>query len=254
MELYKILAGMRCFTRKDLVKITGSDCAAAWHIQNYLEKGYIERVRRDLYVVISLETDQPIPNRYQIASAVSEDACVSHHSAFEYYGYANQVFYEMYIATRKRVRNFHYDGIDYHCIPQYADTNIVSTETGVRVTSLERTVIESIADFKKIGGLEELLRCLLMVPSLSPEKLLECLEMEGHGRTYQEAGYILESLRDDLDLPESFFQECEKHIPYSKGYLTSPEDKYPLCARWKLYAPENLRDMINKGVGVYDAA
>ncbi len=253
MDLYKILAGMRCFTREDLVKITGSESAAAWQISRYLEKGYIERVRRDLYAVISLETEQPIPNRYQIASVVAEDACVSHHSAFEYYGYANQVFYEMYIATKKRVRDFSYDGIDYHCIPQCAETGIEDTGMGVRVTSLERTVVDSMADFKKIGGLEELLRCLMMVPSLSSEKLLECLEAYGLGRLYQEAGYILESFRDDLNLPESFFRECEKHMPASKSYLTSPEDKYPLCSRWDLYAPENLRDVINKGVVQYDA-
>ena len=63
-------------------------------------------MRRNLYAVISMETGQAIPNRYQIASRVTDDACVSHHSAFEYYGYANQVFYDVYFTTEKRVRPF----------------------------------------------------------------------------------------------------------------------------------------------------
>ena len=32
--------------------------------------------------------------------------------------------------------------------------------TGVRITDLERTVIDSIRDFEKIGGFEEFLNCL----------------------------------------------------------------------------------------------
>ena len=55
---------MRCFTRDGLAKRLGSASAAAWQIRKFLEKGYIERVRRDLYVDISLETGQPIPNRF----------------------------------------------------------------------------------------------------------------------------------------------------------------------------------------------
>ena len=41
------------------------------------------------------------------------------------------------------------------------------TTQGVRVTDLERTVIDSIKDFEKIGGLEELMNCLSLVHYLS---------------------------------------------------------------------------------------
>ena len=54
MELYKELVQLRCFTHQDLVCLVGSENAAAWQIRNYLKKGYIERIRRDLYAVISL--------------------------------------------------------------------------------------------------------------------------------------------------------------------------------------------------------
>ena len=167
MDLYKELAAMLCFTRDRLAKRLGSVSAAAWQIRKLLEKGYIERVRRDLYVVMSLETGQPIPNRFQIASSVAEDAYVSHHSAFEYYGYANQVFYEVYVATGKRVRPFSYDGIDYCPVSHRGIEGVVEMGNGIRVASLERAVIDGIADFEKIGGLEELLRCILLIPSLS---------------------------------------------------------------------------------------
>ena len=74
MELYKELAGLRCFTREDMIRLCGSENSADWYIRDYLKKGYIERIRRNLYAVISLETSQPIPTRFQIASRAEEDA------------------------------------------------------------------------------------------------------------------------------------------------------------------------------------
>lgn len=254
MDVYKELVIKRCFTRDELTKMVSSSTVADWNIRSLLEKGYIERVRRDLYAVISLETEQPIPNRFQIASKVSDDACVSHHSAFEYYGYANQVFYEVYLATNRQVRPFSYDGISYCPIGHRGTEGVVENEDGVRVTSLERTVIDGIADFGKAGGIEELLRCIQLIPSLSPEKLLESLSLYGSGKLYQKTGYILKVFKEDLALPDSFFDECEKHLSNSRAYLSS-ENKgdFVYNERWKLYAPKNLMSLINKGVN-YDAA
>ncbi len=253
MERYRELAALRCFTHKDMIQLAGSESAATWQIKSYLQKGYIERIRRDLYAVISMETGQPIPNRYQIASRVTDDACISHHSAFEYYGYANQVFYDMYFATEKRVRPFSYDGINYYPLIRQRNAGVIETDTGVRVTSLERTVIDSIADFEKIGGLEELLRCLLLIPSLDSDKLLDALEFYGRSQLYQKAGYILETLKDELSLPEHFFAECENRSSASKTYFFEKQSDFVLYKRWKLFAPKDLKSIINKGVTDYDA-
>ena len=64
-----------------------------------------------MYVAISLETQQPIATRYVIASHISNDAAVSYHSAFEFYGYSNQVFYETQVTSESRFRAFEYDGV-----------------------------------------------------------------------------------------------------------------------------------------------
>lgn len=253
MELYKKLAAMRCFTREDMVGLTGSENAARWQIKKYLEKGCVERIRRDLYAVISLETSQAIPNRFQIASSVAADSMVTHHSAFEYYGYANQVFYDVYFSTASRVRSFSYDGVSYIPVQWKGDYGSIETGTGVRVTSLERTVIDSISDFEKIGGLEELLRCLALVPTLDPDKLLMSLEMHQQSQLYQKAAYILESFREELGLPDPFFYECQKRSSNSKTYLFPKRDGFVFHEQWKLYAPKDLNDITNKGAVYHDA-
>ena len=253
MDLYKEHANLRCFTHQELVQIVGSENAAAWQIRNYLKKGYIERIRRDLYAVISMETGQAVPNRYQIASRVTDASYVSHHSAFEFYGYANQVFYDVYFASEKRVKTFSYDGLTYCPLTYRGSVGVTETNTDIRVTSIERTVIDSIADFEKIGGLEELLRCLLLIPTLDSDKLLASLELYNRGQLYQKTGYILESIREELSLPEYFFAECEKHSSSSKTYLFEKQDDFVLFPKWKLFAPKNLQSIINKGVTDYDA-
>ena len=113
MKYINELMRLACFTRQDVVNLTGSKEAAHSILYDYLKAGYIERIRRDLYTAISLESKQPIANRFLIASNIAEDAYVSHHSAFEYYGFANQVFHEFYVTTSLRFADFDYDGITY---------------------------------------------------------------------------------------------------------------------------------------------
>ena len=43
-----------------MVQLAGSESSAVWQIMSYLQKGYIERVRRNLYAVISMETGQAV--------------------------------------------------------------------------------------------------------------------------------------------------------------------------------------------------
>ena len=212
----------------------------------YQKKGYIERVKRDLYVAISLETQQPIANRYVIASHISNDAAVSYHSAFEFYGYSNQVFYETQVTSESRFRDFEYDGVTYRWIAPRI-TGGITEINGTRITTLERTVIDSVNLFEKIGGLEELLRCLALIPALDEAALSACLVEYESGFLYQKTGYILSAFADSLGLSDSFFAMCKSHLPKGKSYLSSESHGFIWHEEWKLYAPKNLMHMIDKG-------
>ena len=99
MKHYEKLLAMGCFSREQLIELVGTPSAANKVIYEYQKKGLIEKVKRDFYVVISLETKQPVLSRYQIGSRLFSDACITHHSAFEVFGYGSQVFYECFVAT-----------------------------------------------------------------------------------------------------------------------------------------------------------
>ena len=194
MKHYEKLLELGCFSIKDLKQITGSEAAAKWICREYQKKGYIAHVKRDLYVAISLETQQPIVSRYVIASHISEDAVVSYHSAFEFYGYSNQVFYETHVTSESRFRDFEYDGVRYRRVAPRI-TGGITAMNGTRVTTLERTVIDSINLFEKIGGLEELLRCLALIPALDESALMDCLAEYESGFLYQKRAISCQHLQ-----------------------------------------------------------
>jgi len=252
MKYLDKLIELGCFSRKDVVALTGNEQAAHSLLYDYTNAGYIDRIRRDLYTTVSLETKQPIANRFMIATRIAEDACVSHHSAFEYYGYANQDFHEVYVSTTSRFTGFSYEGITFTRVSPRIESGVITTNTGIKVTDLERTVIDSINYFEKIGGLEELLRCLMLVPALRTDKLMAYLDDYGQANLYQKSGYILTEFSEQLGLAKPFFDYCKSKIPKSKKYLYSHKDSlskhFILHEEWMIFAPQNIKSIISKGV------
>lgn len=252
MKHYENLLEKGCFSREELIEILGTSNVANRIIYEYQKKGLIERVKRDFYVVISLETKQPVLSRYQIGSNLFSDACITHHSAFEAYGYGNQVFYECFVATDKRFSDFEYDGVLYRRVERKSDIDVIQ-QGNVRLTSVEQTVVDSIRDFEKIAGLEEVIRCLMLVPSLDENKVLDCLARNNNGFLYQKCGYIFEELNAEFDFSDNFFDVCEKQMADAKRYLLKGSQNNVFHARWKLYAPLSIKELIDKGVGDYNA-
>jgi len=249
LKHYESLVDMGCFSRGDIAVLTRSEAAANSLIYSYQKRGLIRGVRRDLFVAMSLETKQPVPNRFVIGSRIAPNACISHHSAFEYYGYANQVFYDVYITSAARFREFEFDGYTYrHLSPAYS-SGIEERRGGARVTNIERTVIDGIADFEKIGGFEELLRCIEMIPRLDGGRLLVCLDESGNGFLRQKAGYILEYYRDNLGLRDEFFEACVNGLPGGKRYLYNGlrHEKNVLNKKWRLFVPPDLSAVTAQG-------
>lgn len=252
MKYYETLLEKCCFSRAELIEIVGTAGAANSIIYEYQTKGLIEKVKRDFFVVISLETKQPLLSRYQIASNLFPDACITHHSAFEVYGYGNQVFYECFVATDRRFSDFEYDGVVYRRIKRKQELNVIQ-QGNMRITSIEQTVVDSIRDFEKIAGLEEVIRCMTLIPTLNEKKILDCLAKNNNGYLYQKCGYVFEQMRQDFQFSDDFFVECQRCISGANKYLQKDLQNTVFHERWKLYAPLSLKKLIDKGVGDYDA-
>ena len=247
MKHYERLLEMGCFTRDELCALTENYGSAGTLLNNYLKKGYVQQVKRNLYVTMNLADRQPIVSKYQIASRITKSAYVSHHAAFEYYGCANQVSYQVEVSSDTPFTTFVFDGLTYMYIASRIKDGIITRSDGVRVTDMERTVIDGIHDFEKAAGLEELLRCIELVPSMREDKLLAYLASYGKQVLYQKTGYILQHFKGALNLSDAFFAECAAHVGKSTRYLTgNGEGSY--SSEWRLVAPTDLSKITDKGI------
>jgi hypothetical protein len=70
MRYYESLVDLQCFSRADVERLTQNKYAADFLIKDYKRKGYIDSVRRNLFVAMSMETKQAAASRYRIASGI----------------------------------------------------------------------------------------------------------------------------------------------------------------------------------------
>jgi predicted transcriptional regulator of viral defense system len=247
MKYYERLLEMGCFTRDEVCSIAGNYNTAGTLLKNYLKKGYVLQVKRNLYVAVNLADRQPVVSKYRVAGRITQSAYVSHHAAFEYYGCANQVSYQVETSSETPFASFVFDGLTYMYIASRIQDGVITRPDGVRVTNVERTVLDGIHDFEKVAGLEELLRCIALIPSLREDILLSYLASYKKQVLYQKTGYILRHFQNALGLSDAFFNECAAHIGKSTRYLTgSAEGSYN--GEWRLMVPADLMKLTNKGV------
>lgn len=243
MNLYNELAKIPVFSIDVVENLMGNVKTAYSMMNRLMKKDLVRKIRNNIYSCVNPMTGQIVATRYQIACAITDTAYVSHHSAFEYYGLANQVFYEVYVSSETKFREFEFDNMTFKYIASRIQEGVVEARntTGVRITDIERTVIDSIQDFEKIGGLEELLNCLEGIYYLDENKLKAYLEVYGIQSLYQKTGFILRHFKDDMQLSQTFINYCKNKIGGSRRYLlkeTDNENKYN--NEWKLMVPEGL--------------
>ncbi len=249
MDVFTELAKYPVFTIDDVKKLTDNEKTAYTQLNRLVKKDLIRKIRKNIYSAVNPATGQMVATRYQIACAITRTAYISHHSAFEYYGLANQVFYEVYVSSETKFNHFEYDLVTYKYVASRMEQGVVKAKntTGVRITDLERTVIDSIRDFNKIGGFEELLNCLEGVHYLDETKLRRYLDIYNTQGLYQKVGYLLDHYQKDMQLSQAFVEYCKSKIGKSRRYLVSEakENSY-YNSEWELMVPEGLFQIIDQ--------
>lgn len=244
---YLELSKMNTFSMKDVYKIVGNKKTASSLVLRLSKKGLVKKIKNNLYTCVNVADGSVIASRYHIACGINEEAYISHHSAFEYLGVANQVYYEVYVSSNQKFNDFEFEGITYKYVASKIDVGIVKPKNtaGIRVTALERTVVDSIKDFEKIGGLEELLNCISSIHYLDEKKLTNYLDVYNMQFLYQKTGFILEHYKKELQLSDAFIDYCKLKIGKSTRYLTKDSEKY--CKTWKMMVLDEVFGMTEQG-------
>ncbi len=247
MNLYYELLQYPVFSMKEVNALYSSERTARAALGKLLKEGMALKIRKGLYTCVSGENGGPVANRFQIASAITPSSYVSHHTAFEYYGTVDQVFYEVYVGSETRFHDFEFDGYTYHYVKKRMKKGIISPEFGggVRVTDKERTIVDSIKDLNLIAGLEEVLSCVMSVNSINEDKMLKYLAGYDSPFLYQKIGFIFCEYQTELEISDDFIKICMERSGNSKRYLTNGISDPGYTGEWKLVYPKSIKRMKN---------
>jgi len=239
----------RIFRKKDIVALTTNENAAKELLRRYKRQQLIMQIRRDLYAATDLATKTPLVSKFEIASQVNDSAYLAYHSALEYYGFANQVFYEMVVASNQRFNNFEHDGICYLYATSKSYLGVINPKIDslVKVTDPERTMIDCIDRIDLSGGLEELIQCFSLITYVNEDKLIEYLAVFDKQFLYQKAGFMLGYFQNEMNLSEHFFEYCKSKTGKSARYLTFPYESDTYFNEWRLCAPQNILSFLEQG-------
>lgn len=243
---YEKLLDLKCFSHKDAMQLFGDARRTTNILYAMKKKGLIRSVRRDCYAVVSLKTRELAATPFEIASRIAENTWISHLSAFEYYGAADHRGGDVWVSSETSFREFEFDGCRYHCLSGMGGFGILERE-GVRVTDLERTILDGIRDMGKLGGPKELAGCLERMPRVREQVMMDYLERYQNQFLYQKAGYLL-SYFPQMGLTEAFFDCCRCYKGQSSRYL----DGVPgtggctFLKEWNLCVPEDLLQLMEE--------
>lgn len=249
MKYYEKMMSLGCFSFKDTVKLIGSEQSAITILNQYVKKGYVAKIRRGLYSAINLYDHEPVANRFEIASAISETSVVSHHSAFEYYGYTNQVAYTVNVTSDTRFNEFSFGGYRYVRRAPSISSGVTKIGGQIYVTDVERTVLDGIDDFESDMGFEELIHCIRAVPILSEEKMIRYLSEYDKCFLYQKTGLVFDRYKTEFGISNEFLELCRRNSGKSSRYLLKDMKNSVLdfSGIWHLIIPKNLWKNVEEG-------
>ncbi len=216
-------------------------------LSRLLKKGYIVRIRKDLYTCIDLTTGDIIGNKYQIASSINDGSYIFHHTAFEFYGVSNQVYNTIYISSEKKFNTFEFMGNTYKYINfSFSDSvEEVKNVENMRITDIERTFIDSINSISKFIGVEEMIKITETIDSLDSKKLLDYMAKYNKKVLYQKVGYFLENYYAGEPIDKEFFKLCHLQSGKSVRYLISERDG-KFNSKWNLIIPDEYVSKVSE--------
>ena len=174
-------------------------------LRKLARKRWLVRLVPGKYLIVPLEAGFeaiPMADRYVIAREVLAPLpyYISHYSAMEIHQMTTQPVRTVYVTVARRRRSRSIAGIEYRFV--YAgdrsfwgwETVWVTAEEEVRVSDLEKTLLDSAARPELCGGLSELARGLwARKADIDEGRLLAYAERLGHKAAARRVGFLLQT-------------------------------------------------------------
>ncbi len=222
----------------------------------YQRKGRIRRVRRGLYVSVPAgatpENVQVDP--FLLAGMITDDATLAYHTALAFFGKSYSLHQKLYYCTHQATREATFSSIEFvgvrfpkALIAQHQEYYGVETAErsglAIRVTSLERTLVDVLDRPRYGGSWEETWRSLEMIEYVDLDMVLEYALILQNATTIAKVGWFLEQHRGTLMVSEEYLERLAEHRPVKPHYMDQRRhEPGRMVNRWNLVAPQSLYD------------
>jgi len=235
-------------------------------LQYHQQRGHITAIRRGLYASVPLgyAPDAYSVDTYLIAAKMADDAVLAYGTALAVHGLAHSMREErVCLSDHPHVRPFDFHGVLYRAVrPPRALTAADRLTLGVeemdrqglplRVTTLERTLVDVLDRPKMAGGWEECWRSLESLDVyLDLDLVTRYALLLGNATTVAKVGYFLEAQRDRLSVEDRHLAELRRHAPQGlRSLVPVPRSRKAekaattsrLARSWNLLAPALERE------------
>jgi predicted transcriptional regulator of viral defense system len=194
------------FRLEDVRDITGlSEVSARSFVRKLVDRGVAARLKPGLYVLVPFElgrerkyTGNPLVVAREIMNG--EDYYLSHATAMEIHGMTTQPQLVIMVTTPKPRRALTSLGVEFRFILCRREAlfglteHWVTKQEKVRVSDLERTVIDGLKQTEHCGGLTEVAKGLWMRRrDMNVDRLVQYARRIGVGAVVRRLGFLLET-------------------------------------------------------------
>jgi predicted transcriptional regulator of viral defense system len=245
------------FTQQEFLDAKGTQGRSASTSNNllaqHLTSGRLLRVRRGLYASMMPGHDatRASVDPYLLASHLTEDAVVAYHAALQFYGKTYSVWRRFHYLTALRARPFSFQDQEFLPVQTPAALRRLKDWGGglaevrhaggrVRVTTLERALVDLLDSPDKGGGWEEVWRSLEMVEFFDLDAVLQYAFKLGSALTCARVGFFLDQHRDALMVEDKHLKKLRARVPKQARYLDPAREPGRFVAPWNLVVPERV--------------
>ena len=233
---------MRIFHLTEFAVKTGmSIFSASAALNRWKKAGLVYQIRRDLYCMKNPVGNIPAAHKFEIACRISNSSFLSYHSALEFHGIGHQAFNIVMVSDKADFRSFTFDDFYYQSYITRIGMNGVTASRvnpDVRVSDLERTFVDCIDRVGRAGGAEELFHCFEGLYKMDFLKIERYLNIYNKVCLYKKVGYVVERLKDQIDVPADFVEKCREISKATVACFSATEKCDVFVKEWNLYIPK----------------
>lgn len=222
-------------------------------LKQHVAGGNLIRIRRGLYATVprGADADTAPVDPYLAAANLHDDATLAYHTALQYHGRAYTTWSTFQVVSQDRAPAFEFRGARYVTVqapapvrhaPDLGGAIAVEPHAGsrVRVTTLERTLVDVLDRPDLGGGWEETWRSLEAVEFFDLDPVVTYVRRLGSALTAARVGLFLDQHREPLMVDDEYLNALARLAPRQPRYLDTSRERGRLLPRWNLIVSERL--------------